>query len=340
MGLVILVSGFALLALAAASPRRASAAFPGRNGVIAFTFFRPRSAHIFSVSADGTNLRQLTRGHDERSPSFSPNGKQIAFVRDGFISVMNSDGSNVHQVKVRGACPGSSSVCFYFSPRFSADGTRIVFEGQRASKNQRGILSGTEHAGIFIMNADGSHLHQLTSHTLPFCGVGCTVDADAVFSPDGRSIAFDRYLKARKATEIFVMNADRSNVHQLTHTPTGYSAQPDFSPDGSQIAFTQTFNGQLHVCKPNGECITKRGRQDGICVMNADGSNQRQLTNLSLLNSTPDSTPAFSPDGQSVVFVRDAKNLFVINVDGSNLRRLTNVGASNNAGPPTWQPVH
>jgi Tol biopolymer transport system component len=343
---IVVVVVVVLLAVATGAGVAAS---PGGNGVVAFTRFAPRSAHIFTVDSDGTHLRQLGRLHDDRSPAFSPKGTQIVFVGDGVVSLMNADGSHVRKLRPKGACPGSRSVCFFFAPTFSPDGRRIVFEETRSSKNRRGILSGTEHAGIFIMNADGSHLRQLTFHTFPFAGVAATVDAGAVFSPDGRSIAFDRPVRATHATEVFVMNADGSHVRQLTHTPHRYSAEPDFSPDGSEIVFTRTFKGKpFTACRP-GRCITVRGGlQDGIFVMNADGSNVRQLTNLSLRNSTPDSSPAFSPDGQSIVFVREDQtsssefqptDLFVMNADGSNLRRLTHLGTSINAGRPSWQPT-
>jgi len=94
---------------------------------------------------------------------------------------------------------------------------------------------------------------------------------------------------------------------------------PDWSPDGSQIAFQSTGTG-------NGD----------LYVMDADGSNVRQLT------STPeaDQGPAWSPDGTQVAFVRGlhpailtASAIYIINADGTD-ERVVGFGTR----VPAWQP--
>ena len=73
--------------------------------------------------------------------------------------------------------------------------------------------------------------------------------------------------------EIYVMNADGTGQTRLTNNPEGASS-PDWSPDGSKIAFVRRREGNLE-----------------IYVMNADGTGQTNLTN----NSGNDSSPAWSP---------------------------------------------
>jgi TolB protein len=73
------------------------------------------------------------------------------------------------------------------------------------------------------MNADGSHVRNLTNHP--------ALDASPTWSPDGKKIAFvsDRARKGHR--EIYVMNADGSHVVRLTHTPGNlWSTQPDWQP--------------------------------------------------------------------------------------------------------------
>jgi len=134
----------------------------------------------------------------------------------------------------------------------------------------------------------------------------------AVWSPDGRRIAFTR---ARGRTgpgpccsaapaDIYVMNADGSGTRK-THNA-GYNAEPAWSPDGRKIAFRSTRNG---------------GNRE-IYVMNADGSNQRNLTR----NPARDGSPSWSPDGRRIAFVsnRDGRlEAHVMNADGSGQRSLT-----------------
>lgn len=92
-------------------------------------------------------------------------------------------------------------------------------------------------------------------------------------SPDGRTIAFDLL------GDIYIMPIGGGRATRIA-SGLAYEVQPRFSPDGSQIAFT-----------------SDRGGGDNIWIMNADGSDKRQLTNESftLLNN-----PTWSPDGRSI----------------------------------------
>ena len=117
--------------------------------------------------------------------------------------------------------------------------------------------------------------------------------------------------------DIYVMNADGSNVQRLTDDP-AYDAWPTWSPDGSQIAF-----------------MSDRSGNPDIYVMNADGSNVRQLTD----HPANDIWPEWSPDGTRIAFPsrRDGNfEIYVINADGTNLQRLTNTLGHEDF--PTWSP--
>ena len=110
---------------------------------------------------------------------------------------------------------------------------------------------------------------------------------------------------------IFTMNPDGSNQTNITNNQANTNIDPpDFSPDGTKIAFA-----------------TNRDGNDEIYWMSADGSNPTRLTN----NTAADRMPHYSPDGASILFVsnRDGNNeIYKMNADGSNPVRLTeNTGA-------------
>ena len=112
------------------------------------------------------------------------------------------------------------------------------------------------------------------------------------------------------------MNADGSHQRNLTRND-GRDAWPVWSPDGQRIAF-----------------MSQRDRNDGIYVMNADGSDQRKV-----LDSEDGFWPVWSPDGQQIAFMsrRDGNSeIYVMNADGSDQQNLTRHAASD--GSPAWSP--
>lgn len=182
--------------------------------------------------------------------------------------------------------------------------------------SNRDYSGGQNMSDIYVMNADGSGLVDLTNRTPES-------ELRPAWSPDGTRIVFQREVGSNHDTEIFVMNADGSGVTRLTNSP-GADELPAWSPDGSRIAFISFRDN------PTGGT--------GIFVMNADGTNVKRLT----YNPTySDSTPAWSPDGARIAFaaVRDGSTqhqLYVMNADGSNLKRLTNNGQFDHG--PVWSP--
>jgi Tol biopolymer transport system component len=141
--------------------------------------------------------------------------------------------------------------------------------------------------------------------------------ARATFPGANGKIAFVRN------NDIYVMDADGSNVTRPTSTPGTNEIQPTISPDGKKIAFTSDG--------PN------NGGFD-IWVMGIDGSNPTPLTN----DSVTDQNPTWSPDGAEIAFETGRTGLtttiWVMNADGSNQHKVIDRYPTTNVSDPAWSP--
>jgi Tol biopolymer transport system component len=163
---------------------------------------------------------------------------------------------------------------------------------------------------IYVMNADGSALTNLTNNS--------ALDSSLSWSPDGRRIAFSSNRDGNP--DFYVMNANGSNPIRLTNTSQG-EGSPSWSPDGGKITFYAVTGLDIS--------------SEEISVINADGNGQNRLTQ----NSSYDFDPTWSPDGTKIVFCagRDGNpEIYMMNADGSGQVNLTNYGAGDYY--PKWSP--
>src|SRR2546425_995782 len=182
----------------------------------------------------------------------------------------------------RSVAPGLDGPQFSLSATAGLKG-RIVFHSTRAGTFD-----------IFVMNAEGSGVTQLTNTT--------DQDVDAFWSPNGQRIAFNRFDNTFSTLQIVVMNADGSGVTRLISDAFATA----WSPDGKRIAFASNRRGG-----------------DEVFVMNADGSGVTQLTNNDFVRDFP---TAWSPDGKQIAFqsTRDGdEEIFIMNADGTDQTQLT-----------------
>ncbi|MDP9069366.1 MAG: hypothetical protein M3N53_13615 [Actinomycetota bacterium] len=289
----------------------ADAAFPGNNGRIVFARVG-RSSDIYSVRPDGTGMRRLTTHRAwDTSPSWSPDGKLIAYEcrgagradRRGDICIMNRDGSNVQQITSGAAVDGS--------PAWSPDGAHLAFE--RYIEGDPLNDDSDLNFEIYTIAKDGTDLTRLTHSP--------GRDEDPSWSPDGSRIAFATHRSGN--WDVWSVDPDGQMPLALTTDPST-EWHPNWSPDGSRIAFTRFENDDT------------RGGSYNLYTMAPDGTQQTLVGTTRRANAT---NPAWSPDGSEIVVVdvyRNTLALFAIKADGSSRRLLLYNGYW--LVTPDWQP--
>lgn len=315
----ILVTASLLLAsLAALTTSRAGSQFELQSAIV-FVSTRDNptidpnaAAEIYLMNGDGTDPRRLTENTDgDAFPALSPDGKKILFnsnrnrapgepTNTADLFVMNTDGTEQVQL-IRGSSatwsPDSTTVAYHAS----ASGTGLPIKPDPGAA--------TSDSDIFLLNVDDG----LAGLEVPrnLTNSADSIEDDADWSPNSQQILFtshpvtDDPINSVHA-EIYVMDADGSAPPERLTFNEEEERAPAWSPDGTEIVF-----------------MCRRGGSDfEICVMNADGSDQRQLTD----NTGIDATPTFSPDGQTILFQRLVSGrfqLFVMHGDGTGVSQLT-----------------
>jgi TolB protein len=271
------------------------------------------------------NIKQLSFGGENAEAYFSADGKQLIFqaTREGHgcdqIYTMNVDGSNVKMI----SNGEGRTTCSYFFP----GNKRVLYSSTHLGDKQcpprpdfsRGYVWAVYPAfDVFTANADGSDLKQLTNTP--------GYDAETTITLDGKKLVFTSMRDGD--LDIYTMDADGKNVRRLTNE-LGYDGGPFWSYDGKQIVY-RAHHPKTDKDKAEYTSLLKdnliRPTVLEIFVMNADGSNKRQVTN----NGKANFGPYFFPDGKRIIFssnLDDARgrnfDLYKINVDGTGLERIT-----------------
>ena len=267
----------------------------GSGGMLAFYSERDGNAEIYLMNADGTVQTRLTDNKaQDFSPAWSPDGTKSAFTSDRDdpnsvrcfpncnenLYVMNADGTAQTRLTDTPAleshpdwspdgawlsfdadrdCDGKGEI-YIIRPDGSAerrltdgqaddrwadwspDGAQIAFSSKRDGNYE-----------IYVMNADGTGLQRLTENNQD--------DYMPDWSPDGTQIAFFSMSSGAGRQFVSVMQADGSNLRQLTQPTSRVNEDPAWSPDGTRIAFQSDRDGNFE-----------------IYTMNPDGTDVRRLT--------------------------------------------------------------
>lgn len=288
LGALVLATA-ALLAL----PSPAAPTLPGRNGLIAFVVW---GSGIAVVQPDGRGLRKLTKDRRDHFPAWSPDGRRLAFARAGDIFVIHADGRGLVRLTQGREVDGR--------PAWSPDGRSIAF-----------IRGGD----LWLMQPDGARPRALY--------VAGRANGPS-WSPDGRRIAFGLTTSGDRGS-IVVIARGGGNVRYITDgrfEPEGDAPseewaedqQPDWSPDGTLIAFTR----KVWLCP--------RCDQHAVFAVRPSGTGARWLTTNTSYTA---SGPSWAPDGSSFAASTN-EGVAIFTADGDRIRILVPLGAE-----PAWQPL-
>jgi TolB protein len=256
---------------------------------------------------------------------------EIAYSHgDGAVWEVNPNATNDHELIPYSGLTAPALT----APAWSPDGQLLALEGTPG--------------GIFVADADGSSLRQLTNNP----------DRDPAWSPNGKRLVFSR-LHHR----IVSMRADGTDVRDVIRG--ARADDPSYSPDGRWIAYSDVRDPKtqnpipphaIYLVHPDGSGnhrITSRGNawfpdwspdgkhvvfasSRGLVVMRADGSGRRRLD----VPASTTSNPSYSPNGRFIAFAEskgDGAVIATVKANGRDLHRLT--PAARGRGDAAWRPL-
>ncbi len=256
-----------------------------------------RSA-IYTIDADGTDLRRLSNGQTaDGQPRWSRDGKKVVFYseRDGHMQlyVMNADGSDQRRL--------TDGKDLDYLPDLSPKGELVVFQSR---KERPGIAH-----DIYTVRVDGTGRTRMTDEKYGY--------TSPKWSPDGKKILLERAVVTKKyyrdlsreemgqmknSTEIIVMDRDGTNIKNLTNNEFEDST-PQWSKNGRTIYF-----------------ISKRDGSTNVYAMNADGTKVRKVADGKIVTN-----PFISPDEKYLAYTKEVDGkwgLYIYEIKSGKVRLL------------------
>jgi Tol biopolymer transport system component len=267
--------------------------------------------NIFLVPAAGgkpirlTNNREAIEEKLAYDPTFSPNGKRLAFTE----VLCHSCTSEIHVIRARpahGAGWMGRAIAYGYHPRWSPNGKLLAYVGIRG--------------GIYVIRPDGSHRRLVTK--------GGLADDGPTWSPDSKRIAFTRQVTASR-WRLYVVKVGGSGLRPLTSGSIP-AVNPSWSPNGRRIAFAQergrwqlvtmsldgrarktVSNGRASdsfpVWSPNGRrlvFVRQEGSSTAVFTIGANGGGLKRMSPRAMFGVEP----TWTPNGRYVAFAGATKS--------------------------------
>jgi len=270
------------------------------------------------------NIRQLTNGGENAEAYWAFDGSKLIYQakKPGMecdqIFIMDPETGDSEMVSTS----EGRTTCSYFYPA----GDQIIYSSTHHHDascpvepdfSMGYVWPIYESYDLFIANTDGTDLRQLTDYP--------GYDAEATVSPTGDRVVFTSTRDGD--LELYSMNLDGSDLVRLTDRP-GYDGGAFFSPDGTQIIWRADYPEGDELADYQrllGQGLIRPGELE-VFVMDADGSNQRQVTSVGGANFAP----YWHPDGDKILFSSNHHDpegrdfeIYMIGLDGTGLTRIT-----------------
>jgi dipeptidyl aminopeptidase/acylaminoacyl peptidase len=312
------------------------------------------STAIFGQVSGHLTLQDLLSVAPITETALSPDGKTVAFTREGQIVLMPAEGG--WPVQVTSTNGGKTNIAW------SPDGKKLAFASQ---------------GSIWAVSAAGGPPHRLTNAPAGGGDPRQATDRAPIWSPKGRWILFQ---SGRRGTNSLMVVSEDGNVTSFLTSPSVEAGNGRWSPDGQQIVYVERtneyFSGKLrllsfdaHTGQSSGEAVdlymapvdrggswsirgaswSPDGKElatvlqnsgwDHLYLIPVKGGQPKQITD----GAFEDDAPVFSPDGKSIAFVSnrgllESTNIWVMPAHGGDAHILTKFEVPGMSTEPEWSP--
>ncbi|MXZ02039.1 tetratricopeptide repeat protein [Candidatus Poribacteria bacterium] len=292
---------------------------------------------IIELVGDSYQTRRLTQGDsDNYSPTFSPDGTQIAFAS------FRADNGEIYMMDLNGRIRQRVTYTTDFndsSPTFLKTPNYLFYSSEPKSSREVKVVIQSSGSTPIYASFNLTHIHSKITRQILAVSFGARVPRT---SPAGNQVVYES--NADGNLELYLLDLDGVDLSQFTPEDVAPKritfnetddGSPTFFPDGKRIMFVSSrnevnqlytididgqnethFNPSRYDCynptvSPDGQTIAYVSARDGdweIYLIGADGKNERRVTN----DIGRSIQPAFSPDGRHLVFVSDRSDTFHI----------------------------